>query len=431
MGNPVLSSSQANWPIPQEKIQELLPKKGWLPEYIAYASRCTDAPMAFHLGVGLSVLGAAMAHQLDIAAEAPRGSKILPTTMWVCLVGNSGSRKSYAMELGSSLYARAVGSTGEWKLPSDGSLQAWHDVLIDHPNIYMYRDEMSFLFSQARAGHMEGMKSWLMELYSGNPMSRTTRRRDSETGENEMTRVERPRLSLLGAIPPEVLRRSMDKGDYYSGFTARFMFYGGKSECYSPFPSDEPPAAMVLARALRRIIRKAQGPVVLPVELNTKIGGWVHENVLSRLDNMPPTVASSLVRAGEQITRIAAALCVSSLYDPDTEWNVDDRQLVIVENAVKRAIGLYQLVSGHMYGLIKDMAQEPESIMEMELIEAIGKCGPGWHKMPEIRARLPWGLRKTVEVLRYMGDNKAIQRRCGASTGPGRPSLEYSLLPPK
>src|ERR1035438_142202 len=81
---------------------EVLPKSehSWLRRYVRYASKRTDAPLGFHLGVGLSVLATVAGHRL---LGRFTGSK-LPTNLWTMLVGSSGeAQKTTAIRIGSEM----------------------------------------------------------------------------------------------------------------------------------------------------------------------------------------------------------------------------------------------------------------------------------------------------------------------------------------
>lgn len=77
--------------------------RGFVKEYLAYATRLTDAPPAFHVFTALTILGAAASR-----VRLPYGAAMLPPALWTVLAAPGAFfRKTTAMDLGRRLLARA------------------------------------------------------------------------------------------------------------------------------------------------------------------------------------------------------------------------------------------------------------------------------------------------------------------------------------
>jgi len=239
------------WALTDEEIRSALPSRGWLRDYVDYMETVTDAPLAYHWIVGLTIMSRACS-RLDVRVYAdatdPKRCFDLPMPIWAVLLGTSGDRKSFAVTVGVDILKRALGRYA--LLPSEGSTEAWTDFLSEHPEALMHRDELSYLFAQSNKSYLVGLKEWLLTLHSGTSYERILRSKaadrnadggdskkwnrraaafaetgsekskrksrraededtdegDSRRGGSNVIEVNRPRISIIGAIPPDVFQ---------------------------------------------------------------------------------------------------------------------------------------------------------------------------------------------------------------------------------
>ena len=53
------TSSLPEWAVPNEGASDLIPKSGFIHDYMTYMQKCTDAPLIYHYGVATSILSCA------------------------------------------------------------------------------------------------------------------------------------------------------------------------------------------------------------------------------------------------------------------------------------------------------------------------------------------------------------------------------------
>lgn len=103
--------------MPDGEILEVVASEGFLRSYIAFCGDLTDAPDIFHLGVGLTILGAAMGNNVRIPSYG--GLDIFPN-LWMVLIAPSGfMRKSTSLYQGKTLLAYSVEKAvlpDDWKI---------------------------------------------------------------------------------------------------------------------------------------------------------------------------------------------------------------------------------------------------------------------------------------------------------------------------
>lgn len=230
--------SSVQWAVPDAEAEKLIPSTGFIRDYMLYLRECTDAPLIYHYGSIVTMLSCATS-RADIIWINPKdksNSHKITTPIWSVLIGTSGAaRKSTCMNRVVKMMGRA-NPEPEALLPSDGSLEGWHNFLCDYPRVMLHRDELSVLFDQARRGYSEGIKNWLMEIHSGLPKRRVTVK---DQKQEEARIIERPRLAILGGIPPEVFDRVAVAGDWNSGFLARFALAWGAGAFSLPTPEKQ------------------------------------------------------------------------------------------------------------------------------------------------------------------------------------------------
>lgn len=319
-----------DWVVSDEEIEQALLSRGWITDYVNYARTVTDAPLAYHYATATTIILHALSHidirvyTSDTDLKTNGHHYELTTPLWTALIGLSGDRKSFAMDLGLDLLRRAVGP--EAILPTDGSIEAWTDYLADHPNIVLHREELSFLFSQSRRSYMEGLKDWMLTLHSGRRYDRTTRRKkkasddkgmEHDTGENEHVVIERPRMTTLGAIPPEVFRTKSESLDWSSGFFARFMFFPGVRTRYQNSPQRNAAIEGDLAQRLQALHRTMQQPIKIPPDTAKIISEWVLKEIEPLRGKINNRIYSHFTRYLELGYRLTAAQAASYWQKPE------------------------------------------------------------------------------------------------------------------
>ena len=397
-----------DWAITDEEIDDAIPGSGWVRDYLEYARTSTDAPLAYHAGTALTVLSQACSH-LDIrcySQEGERGHHEVTTPLWTSVIGFSGDRKSYSMNIGMRILKRAVGH--DVILPDDGSVEALVDYISENPNVILHRDELSFLFAQSGRSHMRTFKPLLLTLHSGETFSRTTRqdrarKSDSEEeGEskpkrqrkNEMTEVERPRITMLGGIPPEVFRSQGDSLDWSSGFLARFFFLPAVRTRMREAPIKRETHEMELAKWLKAVPSKFQGYIKLPVDTSKIISSWFLEEVEALRGKLDDKVYSHLTRYQDLAVRITAMFAMSYVKPKEA------REVVVATpKHAKAACALLSCVKDAILYLIAELVKPSARQFEDEMLEFFEDHQSKWFTLDELDLHFPQYSRRTIAAI--------------------------------
>lgn len=180
-----------------DRISQALPQgQGFLRSYCEYAASCSDAPEIFHVGVGLTILSAAVARRL--ACPYSSGSMLVPN-LYTLLVGPSRSgRKSSCMDTGTKIL-RAVHA--ESIIPVPGSYEELIAQLRSTPAGVLSMREFGHFLKTTQRGYGEPIRTVLVDLFdhpTDQPYVRNLRK--------AKTVIEGPIcLSLLSACSDELL----------------------------------------------------------------------------------------------------------------------------------------------------------------------------------------------------------------------------------
>lgn len=217
--------------------------RGWIGEYANLMAPTTEAPNAFHLGVGLTVAGAILGRDVWCPYGEPTRANL-----FTLLVGKSGkTRKDTAIRRGTRLITDQhlqegkLVNTVTHVITDVGSAEALMDELASHPNLILYSTEFSKLMGNARRKATGTIIPTLMQAWDAPPiMSSLTRGNPVE--------AHFPYMSVIAATQPEILANLMGEEDVFSGFANRWFFVAGEPT-NMPIPSP-PPVDHVLAKAL-------------------------------------------------------------------------------------------------------------------------------------------------------------------------------------
>lgn len=406
-----------DWVISDEEIEEALMSQGWITDYVNYARTVTDAPLAYHYATAVTVMLQALSHtdirvytdDKELHSKTGRHYE-LPTPLWSAIIGLSGDRKSFAMDLGLDLLRRAVGN--EVILPTDGSIEAWTDYLADWPNLLLHREELSLLFSQSRRAYMDGLKDWLLTLHSGRRYDRTTRRKkkvaddkgmEHETGDNEHVVIERPRVSILGAMPPEVFRTKSDQLDWSSGFFARFMFMPGVRTDYQAAPTRQAKAEGELAKTLHEIHKAIQRPVRIPPAVAEIVSSWIRDEVEPLRGNVDDQIYSHFTRYLDLGYRLTAAQAASY-------WRGGDIEVLATPKHAKAVRFALSALKEAMLHLFAVAVKTNERSFEDELFEFFRRHPKTWFTLDDLDDHFPkYSRRRLSSWCREMKADERLQ----------------------
>lgn len=283
--------------IDESRVYEALPPRGFLREYVIYASRRTDANAAFHLGAGLAVL----AQSAPIGLSIQYGGRMY-SNIYVLLVGSSTqSRKSAALKIAQEVLQCVMPEQlGE----TPGSHEGLAEQIRLNPKLLFCWEEFGKFLSDTQRGYLSALKMSFTSLYDCSPFGRTL-------AKQQRGRVEHPRVSLAGGVAPELLEAHSCPEDWTGGFLARFLTIASERQrTYEPAPTYTPGLEAVTDLLRERFAEEANlGPCVGLDEHAIELWrGWAAQTE-HRVKQAPPTeTKAAIARAGGMVLKIALLL---------------------------------------------------------------------------------------------------------------------------
>lgn len=217
--------------------------RGWIGQYVELMQPTTEAPSAFHLGVGFTFAGAILGRDVWCNYGEP-----MHANLFTLLIGASGkTRKDTAIRRGTRMVSDHHITNGQLVSPITriitdiGSAEALMDMLAEHANLMLYATEFSKLMGNARRKGTSTIIPTLMQAWDAPiTMSSLTRGKPVE--------AHFPYLSVIAATQPEILANLMSEDDVFSGFANRWFYVAG-DPTNTPIPSP-PPVDHVLSAEL-------------------------------------------------------------------------------------------------------------------------------------------------------------------------------------
>ena len=224
----------------EAEVMVALPSQGFLHDYVHHAAYCTDAPAAYHVGVGLALL----AQTAPVGLHASFGGVPIYTNIFVMLVGPStDSRKSASINVGRRIL-RDLAPNAEAEAP--GSPQGLVEGLRGNPRQLIVYEEFGAFLAQTERGQMSPIKTALNDLADAVPIGRALAK--SRAGA-----IRDPRLSIVGGVTPDYLERHTEPVDWTGGFLSRFFtLYASRERTYD-LPPGDPAGRNAAMMALKQI----------------------------------------------------------------------------------------------------------------------------------------------------------------------------------
>lgn len=213
---------------------------GWIGAYCDLVTPTTESPVAFHVGVGLTMAGALIGRHV----HAQYGTDPLYANLYTLLVGRSGrTRKDTAIKRATRiLFDNAANGTkiiqhGIGIATDVGSSTKLIDMLARNPNTLLYLTEFTRLMGNARRQATDTIIPTLMEAFD----TPTVMQNNSMANTIEALY---PYLSIIAATQPDILTETMSGADMNSGFANRWFFVCGNLGHPNPLPPVLDRAAM-------------------------------------------------------------------------------------------------------------------------------------------------------------------------------------------
>lgn len=297
---------------------EAVPPGNFLRRYCKYAATQTDAAVAFHVMVGLTILASLVPREITTY----RNGKKQQLNLYALLVGDSVlSRKTTAIDIGLSVAQEVLGDT---IIPPPDS---WQGLLAaiqaaPRPQVLVTEPEFSRFLSQAgERGYLGALKLGYTEIYDGGSVGRRTK--------DMSVQISGASVSLLAGCAQVHIESHMTLDDFTGGFWARFMIVQADAGAYRPHNEPKPEMLAWLKRYVQfltdNIPAEWKAPMTVAPEAAELIGNYGAETN-ARARKLPPTSPRRGVvgRAQLILHKVAALLAfdrhMMRLWDAKTAW---------------------------------------------------------------------------------------------------------------
>lgn len=216
----------------EEEIASVQDRHTFIEQYVDWASKRTDSPVAFHVGGALMTLSAVLSEHIRIPVSY-NATPGIQTNLWVLLLADTTvTRKSTAMGYPLQLLEEILPDV---LLATDGSIEGLLGGLANRPNkASMYeRDEFSgFMSAVAKKDYMGDMIPNFCKLYDGSHVKRLLRK--------EEIMVKNPNFLIFAAGARSKVFEQLTSEHVLNGFLPRFITIFGSTEISALRPIGPP-----------------------------------------------------------------------------------------------------------------------------------------------------------------------------------------------
>lgn len=336
-----------------------LPKSGFVRSYVEYAAVQTTAPLAYHIGVALSML----------AVTCPRayGTRYAVETypnLFIMLAGRSGDdQKSTAIEIGREiLFEAAPNLIGD----QPGSPEGMIESLSKTPTQLLIYKEMGKLLSAVQRGYLEPLKALLTDLADCSSQQRV---KAKQKGQDNVISVPHPRLSVLGACSLPFLEKHTEAVDWTGGFLGRWALLYAQRERTNSWPGGTDVGRKALVDALQQRSLSASAGWCLGVgtpghnPIRAHWDAW-YADVSNR--NLPELVHGARVRA--PVLALKAAMLYSWDYGAAAYANGDPWWLTF--DVLDPGIAFAEMYLDSIVSLSAKLAEHPDARVRRSVLDA-------------------------------------------------------------
>lgn len=376
-------------PVTEAETAAAVPKQGWIRTYVLHALNQTTAPLIYHLGTGVAILGTTCPLSYGMHYAGP-----LRANNFCLLVGESGEdQKSSALAVGKEILDKAAAPLiGDFP----GSPEGLVDSLSRRPSQFIPISEFGKFLSSAQRGYFEPTKTLLADLWDSQPTQRTK-------ANNKTVRVDNPRLSIGAACSIPYLEKHTLAEDWTGGFMGRWMVLYGKRERNDPDPrGDQTLLQTLVDQARKRATTSTAGwctglsPAAVPLWTE-----W-YNDVTNR--NLPTNIMGIRARAPSMARKIA--LVYGWDFGPALAGQPWEMDLDVLEPAIHLAeLHIKSLV--HLSDVI---AEHPDARLRRSVMQSILQKG-GVATLGQILSVLKMRKRPVVEMLDALMEEGRVTRQ--------------------
>ena len=376
-------------PVSELETAAAVPKDGWVRTYVLHAMNQTTAPLAYHLGIGVTVLGATCPLAYGMPYAGP-----LRANNFCLLVGRSGEdQKSTALSVGKGILDKAAAPLiGDFP----GSPEGLIDSLSRRPSQFIPMSEFAKFLTSAQRGYFEPTKALLTDLWDSQPTQRTK-------ANNKTVRVDNPRLSIGAAVSIPYLEKHTLSEDWTGGFMGRWLVLFGERERNDPDPKGNNTLEQQLVDALRKRATTATAGwcVGLTPQASVLWRDWFNDITNRRL---PSNIIGIRSRAPSMARKIA--LVYGWDWGPALAGQPWEMDLDVLEPA----IALVELHIKSLIHLADVIAEHPDARLRRSIMQAILQH-KGVATLGQIIAILKMRKRPVTEMLDSLMEEGRVTRQ--------------------
>jgi hypothetical protein len=367
----------------------LLPQHSWLRRYVVHGLNQTTAPLVYHLGVGMTVLGTTcpLAYGMPYAGT-------LRANNFCLLVGRSGEdQKSSALSVGKEILDSAAAPLiGDFP----GSPEGLIDSLARRPSQFIPISEFGKFLSSAQRGYFEPTKTLLADLWDSQATQRTK-------ANNKTVRVDNPRLSIGAACSIPYLEKHTLAEDWTGGFMGRWMVLYGKRERNDPDPIGDKTHFQWLSDEVRKRATTSTAGFCLGLDDQAgKVWADWYNNVTNR--KLPENIIGIRSRAPSMARKMA--LVYGWDFGPALAGNPWQMGLDVLQPA----IALVELHIKSLVHLSEVIAEHPDARLRRSVMQAILIFG-GICTLGQILSVMKMRKRPVVEMLDALMEEGRVTRQ--------------------
>ena len=366
-----------------------LPNNSWLKRYAVHGMNQTTAPLLYHLGVGVTVLGATcpLAYGMPYAGT-------LRANNFCLLVGRSGEdQKSSALAVGKAILDNAAAPLiGDFP----GSPEGLIDSLARRPSQFIPISEFGKFLSSAQRGYFEPTKTLLADLWDSQATQRTK-------ANNKTVRVDNPRLSIGAACSIPYLEKHTLAEDWTGGFMGRWLVLYGKRERNDPDPVGDQTHFQWLADGVRKRATTSTAGFCAGLDPQAKVvwADW-YNDVTNR--KLPENIVGIRSRAPSMARKIGL------VYGWDYGPALSGQPWLMGIDVLEPAILLAELHIKSLVDLSDVIAEHPDARLRRSVMQSVHIHG-GVCTLGQILGVMKMRKRPVVEMLDALMEEGRVTRQ--------------------
>lgn len=318
-----------------DQINELVPDKGFLRDYLTTFSPTTEASDAYLLGAALSVMGTSLGGlRLQVGAQR------VPLNLYTLIIGRTTvSRKSTTL----ATARRVLEGTGLPAIGDGFSPEGLETFLVQNPSTLINYDEYRRSTDTASKGYGVDLPTVLTSVYNGYLYPRVLQPKRDKNG--QPTEIEKPEavrvnVNLLGASTEDWLD-GLNGTHIRSGFLARHLliFDNPSEKRWLAWPeSPDFDQVSELRRYVKSFVRDCTGLATFDDEARALVEEW-YINWRTHFDAEPNDLLQAWWARYDTLARkIACLIEISQNPGPDPVVGLDStkRALAVIDGVLAR-----------------------------------------------------------------------------------------------